>query len=299
MANETGKSATEEGRGPLQRARRALVHSPLRAAWRRRVANPFADGGQHLIVHTAHHKAGTSWFNRVLRALSVEYGIPFVHGDARQIRPGRSAFFFQNRRLFDPADFGPYRGSHMRRDPRDMVISGYHYHLWCKEPWAVKKIRDLPKLREQWSLLPIADLMDMSYQEYLNSLDLEAGMMAEIHRCATTVIAHLADWDYDDPASFEFRYEDIISDEDAVFRRMFEHYGFHERAVERSVDIARQFSFQKRTGRELGDAQDNSHIRSGKLAQWTQEFSPAHKARFKELHGDTLIQLGYEQDLNW
>ena len=28
-------------------------------------------------------------------------------------------------------------------------------------------------------------------------------------------------------------------------------------------------------------------------------FTPAVKTRFKELYGDLLIQLGYEQDANW
>lgn len=37
----------------------------------------------------------------------------------------------------------------------------------------------------------------------------------------------------------------------------------------------------------------------GAIGSWRKEFSPAHKALFKELAGQSLIEWGYEQDLDW
>lgn len=37
----------------------------------------------------------------------------------------------------------------------------------------------------------------------------------------------------------------------------------------------------------------------GAIGSWRKEFSPAHRALFKELAGQSLIEWGYEQDLDW
>lgn len=37
----------------------------------------------------------------------------------------------------------------------------------------------------------------------------------------------------------------------------------------------------------------------GKAGTWKEHFTEEHKKRFKELLGDVLIELGYEQDYNW
>ena len=90
-----------------------------------------------------------------------------------------------------------------------------------------------------------------------------------------------------------------MENEEDTIRQLFRHYGFNRQAVERSVRIARQFSFDKQTGRKTGDIDNKSHLRSGKLNQWKDEFNDEHKAYFKKLHGEDLIRLGYEKDLNW
>ena len=40
-------------------------------------------------------------------------------------------------------------------------------------------------------------------------------------------------------------------------------------------------------------------FRSGKTGEWKKYFKDEHKALFKEVAGDLLIQLGYEKDNNW
>jgi len=40
-------------------------------------------------------------------------------------------------------------------------------------------------------------------------------------------------------------------------------------------------------------------FRSGKSGEWKKYFKPEHKALFKEVAGDLLTRLGYEQDNDW
>ncbi len=289
--------------GFVRKARSVASGKGLKRLFAGAKVNPFADAGQHLIIHTAHHKVGTSWFSAIFRALSAHYDIPLAR-QPEQIQPGGNAFFMQHRVLAAPKDFagGPrgYRGSHMIRDPRDVVISGYHYHLWTEEAWCNKKIADLPQqMRDKWKRLPIEDIGHLSYKEYLNTLSAEEGLLAEIDRASNTVVKDIMDWDYSDPLVFEFRYEDIMQNEEQILRQMFSHYGFSPEAIDKSCEIAAEFSFSNRTGRAVGDVDGEHHIRSGKLAQWKTEYQDSHKALFKELHGDALIKLGYARDLDW
>jgi hypothetical protein len=41
------------------------------------------------------------------------------------------------------------------------------------------------------------------------------------------------------------------------------------------------------------------HLRKGKVGDWKNFFTEKHKEIFKEIAGETLIELGYEKDFNW
>jgi len=255
--------------------------------WHRLTRNPFQDRqGRPLLVHCCYHKIGTTWFRAVLAAVAQEYGLRLeIEPEAVAHQPApRTELFFHAHSMLDPTILPAYRGSHMVRDPRDVVVSGYFYHLWTSEPWA-----NVP--REEYG--------GRSYTQHLSGLDKEQGLQAEIERAAGRQIRQMGEWDYDNAAFFEFRYEDIIMDEKAVFAALFRHYGFNDAAVARCVHLSEQFSFRNRVKRDIGRVNERSHLRSGKPGQWREHFSAAHKARFKELTGDLLVRLGYETDTRW
>jgi len=172
----------------------------------------------------------------------------------------------------------------MIRDPRDVVVSGYFYHLWTDEKWC-----HIPRPR----------LDGKTYQEHLLSLAQDDGIAAEIGWAARNSIHHMASWDYGRTGFLELRYEEVLEDELAWFERIFRHYGFTDRAVQRSVDIAHSFSFERVTKRKLGEVKQGTHLRSGRPGEWRSVFTPAHVALFKKLTGPTLVRLGYEADENW
>jgi hypothetical protein len=122
-----------------------------------------------VIIHTSHHKVGTSWIGKILKLVADEFGLPYASNDLSQLARPRPAIFVQVRVYVLPGSISNYRGSHMIRDPRDIVLSGYHYHLWTSEDWCNKKIKDLPADMEKvWPLLPVNEIKDMSYKQYLN-----------------------------------------------------------------------------------------------------------------------------------
>jgi hypothetical protein len=45
--------------------------------------------------------------------------------------------------------------------------------------------------------------------------------------------------------------------------------------------------------------QKSATFRKGKTGGWREHFTPEHKALFKEISGDLLLRLGYEEDNDW
>jgi hypothetical protein len=142
----------------------------------------------------------------------------------------------------------------------------------------------------------------MSYKEYLNSLDQDAGLIEEIKRVSFWV-PHMAKWNFNNSNIYEIKYEDIIVDEQRIFREMFTHYGFNDEAVDRCCRIADKFSIRRlkknRKRSEDSNKSGGSHIRSGKTGEWKELFKDEHKNLFKKLYPNALSRLGYEKEDNW
>ncbi len=246
-----------------------------------------------LIVHCCYHKAGTHWMKGILKRLCEHYHLRWdriEHSELfgagpktiQQALLGNHVLIDGHSRI-DLADLPPYRGSHMIRDPRDMTISGYFYHLWSSEKWL-----HVPKAR----------FGNKSYQELLNSVDQEQGLIQEIERFAGS-FRQMIQWDYNNPNMFELRYEELLNDQGPIYRQLFQHYGLNDAAVERGLKIARRSSFEARAKRRVGTVQEKSVMRSGKPGQWKDYFTDAVKDRFKELAGEVLIELNYEENHDW
>jgi hypothetical protein len=269
--------------------------APLRLAVRSRVRRltrtPFDPvDGPALLVHCAHHKVGTVWFQRVLSTVAGFYGLRFTEVPASYDRPPGSPAFgsdidivlYHRANDFRPEEDGarPYRGSHLIRDPRDVVVSGYHYHRRTDEAWVHE-----PKER----------FGGLSYQAFLHSVNEHDGLMAEIDRCARSSVAEMDTWSYSRPEILELRYEDAVRDEEETFTRLFRFYRFNDAAVQQGLNIVEQFSRPQGSG--AGDA--DPHVRSGQPGEWRRHFGDDHVARFKQLTGDLVVRLGYEDDPDW
>ena len=270
--------------------------APLRLAVRRRVRrltrSPFDPvRGPALLVHGAHHKVGTVWFQRILSTVAGFYGLRFAEVPASYgiAPPAPGVGSDIDIVVFDRAnDFRPedalgraYRGSHLIRDPRDVVVSGYHYHLRTDEAWV-----RVPK--ERWG--------GLSYQAFLQSVDEHDGVMAEIDRSARFSLADMGRWSYGRPEILELRYEDVVRDKGGdvhpappVLRPERRRRGAgddHRQSVQPTPAARRRAPLDR-------------HVRSGEPGEWRRYFGDDHVARFKELTGDLVVRLGYEADSGW
>lgn len=250
--------------------------------------SPFVDREHRpLLLHACYHKVGTVWFGRILREVAAEFGMSFRSGDNYDVihrfeTQGDADVFFDSGSHIDCATLPfRYKASHMIRDPRDIVVSGYFYHRWTDE---------------QWANLPRAEYRGRTYRQYLNSVPKEEGIAAEIRRNSFW-IPHMCRWDYTNSNVFEIRYEDIVQNEGLVFRRLFQHYEFRDECVDTALAIVRKYSFANM--RAKGDAGEATHLRSGQAGEWRQHFSEQHIALFKGLYPGSLAKLGYEKDDTW
>ena len=229
------------------------------------------------------HKTGTVWLNSIFQKICRYHSLKLYKNNSLQevIPPAKFDIFIQNHSMFDLESLEvPFRGMHIIRDPRDVIISGCFYHQRSKEEW-------LHRPREKWQ--------GLTYQEKINSYKtIDDQILFEMENTAQNAIHRMVKWDYTNPYFYEVKYEELIEDYDLMlFHRIFSFLGFPGSVIPNLLIIAYNnslFSNQRIK---------SAHIRSGKKNQWKNYFKPIHKDRFLQLFGDCLIQLGYEKDNNW
>jgi hypothetical protein len=242
-----------------------------------------AEVGTHLtnkVLVGTHHKTGTVWVSSIFARICQEFRLKFFAGSPKDL-PGDFQVFFQDHSRFNLAGLmTPYRGLHLIRDPRDVIVSGCFYHQCSEEPWLHVKQKNLGGL---------------SYAEKINSYPLlDDRILFEMEHVGLEGIQEMLNWNYATPDFFEVRYEDLIADSDLMlFHRIFLFLGFPGKCIPELLEIAYAASIFS------GNVSKSVHVRSGKARQWEQYFNPRHKSRFVELFGDALVRLGYEESNDW
>lgn len=185
--------------------------------------------------------------------------------------------FLQEHSRFDLENAEGYRGFHVVRDPRDVIVSGCFYHLKSTENWLHVK-------RDSFG--------GLTYQEKISSFsNLNDQILFEMENAAYRGIRDISSWDYQNSNFIEIKYEDLVEDvELRVFRGVFEFLGFRNAEMKSLLEIAYDNSLFS------NKLQKTKHIRSGKAQQWKTLFTEQHRTRFVEIFGDVLVQLGYEED---
>lgn len=228
-----------------------------------------------------HHKTGTVWLLHVFLKIARKTGMSMCRSGATVENSGYDIFFVDNSRF--PPEFlihAPYRGVHMIRDPRDVIISATFYHQKSKEKWLHVK-------RDKFG--------GLSYQDKINSYrSLSDRILFEMENVSSNTITAMSSWDYDDENYYEIKYEDLIMDYDLrLFHDIFLHLGFTGAAIPLCLKAAYDNSlFSGRVEKRL-------HVRSGKPQQWLRYFDMKNQLKFIGLFGDVLIRLGYEIDQSW
>ncbi|MCI2401144.1 sulfotransferase domain-containing protein [Aliiroseovarius subalbicans] len=223
-----------------------------------------------------HHKVMTTYFTAVLRLLGAGVNLPYQKVHVEQPAPTSRLVLSMHGKLDLPA-LGAYRGVHVMRDPRDMIVSGYHYHKWTHEAWVHRP-----------------DDNGQTYQQKLNEADKYHGLFLEIDHFIFFYRDTLMHWNIADPDVLEVAYGDLMGpDRDQLYHMIFEHLGFEGRQLALGVDLMRLFEAKNRTGRRKGEVSAKSHLRSGKSGQWRDELEDDHLAYIERELGPVLRKFGY------
>ncbi len=223
-----------------------------------------------------HHKVMTTYFSAVLRLLGLGLRLPY---EKVYLSPPSSSarLVLAMHSKLDLPQLAPYRGVHIMRDPRDMIVSGYHYHKWTYETWARRP-----------------DDNGISYQQKLNGIDKDAGLFLEIDHFIFFYRAMLENWDIDDPDTLEVSYDDLMGpDRDQRYHDIFAHLGLVDRDLELAVNLMRLFEAGSRSGLKSGTVSEKSHLRSGRSGQWKEELNAEHITYIEQELGAVLRKFGY------
>lgn len=232
--------------------------------------------GDPVLFVATHHKVMTTYFNAVLRLLGMGLGLPYQRVHIEHPAPSARLVLSMHGKL-DLPRLQPYRGVHVMRDPRDMIVSGYHYHKWTHEEWVHRP-----------------DEAGVSYQQKLNRADKRAGLFMEIDHFIFFYRDTLERWNLDDPDILEVSYDALMGPgRDAEYARIFSHLGLSGRHHALAVDLMRLYEAGSRTGRKSGTVAQKSHVRSGKSGQWQAELEPDHIAYIERELGPVLRKFGY------
>lgn len=236
---------------------------------------------EKLILVGTHHKSGTVWLGDVFVAIARGMGMRFLNAKAGH--SGKDIdILFQVDSAFNLRILQDYRGIHIIRDPRDIIISGAFYHGSTKS--------------ESWLLEKDEKFRNLSYQEKIKSIqNLEYQFIFEMENRGGRTIREMASWNYQNKNIKELRYELLIRDKSLkCFTEIFQFLGFEGLSLAFCLECAWYKSiFSGHVDK------NNTHVRSGQPRQWEKYFSKDLANEFLRQFGDVLIKLGYEKDDEW
>lgn len=245
------------------------------------------------LIHCSYHKCLTKYYARVMLAIFSRRRRPWKKGYSH-FNSWINRFMASYRNLdaasvnnhvLDLEAVAPYRITRFIRDPRDMIVSGYHYHKRAAEVWC--EVKD--PTEKDWETvngrIPDGMLPGESYSEMLQRLSVEDGLFAEM-QFREKHFKGMLTWPNDDPNILLIRYEDIIGNEEAIFSKLLDFYELPAREKARGVKAAIKHSASRMQSK-------NTHIRNPEPNQWKRTFTDETEKRFEELYPGLVEYVGY------
>ena len=267
--------------------------------------------GEFIRMHRfalVHHKCGTTYVKKVLEKISSDLNIDFhrynynVPGKYQQVPTGKKVFrkikanlsmvfckrtkpvirFVDNSRydaVFSKIK-GDYKGFHIVRDPRDVIVSGYFSHRYSHpvdSPWGKNYL--------------------IEHRKWLKSVPKNVGFNEEIKR--GYALNPMGKWNYNDPNILEIKFEELTQNPKEIFSKIFSHLEIRV-AKDHLASVIDEYSFKRLSGgRKKGEENVNSHFRKGVPGDWKNHFNQQHINLFHQKWGGLLIKLGYEPNYDW
>jgi hypothetical protein len=231
---------------------------------------------QHKIFVGTFHKSGTVLMDQIWTQACQALGIGLWKMNDMPAEPKHSwqvAFNYKST-FGDIPGSCSHRGMLVIRDPRDVIISGMHYHRKSEESW-------LHVRREQFG--------GLTYQEKINSLETdEERLLFEMENQGRKTIKGIIRAMEAHPDFYCAKLERLVEDRElAEYRGIFSFLGFEGDALAVLLDAAR--------GNSLFAAQPKlaSHVRSGRPGLWLTEFTPRVMEVFVSKYANLPQTWGY------
>lgn len=250
--------------------------------------SPNVDG---LLLYLGHHKCATQWMNSVVGDICRGIGRTMVrYNNAQQFDgdlagavtdPTSTFVCYTNAESRFIRTLSGFRGFHMVRDPRDIVVSSYFSHLYSHPT----------------SVYPALEAHRAALQECSES----DGLMLEMEKRARQFDVMLQ-WDYQRSDVLEVRMEDVTADPYEQIHEIAEFLGLVTvggLSRDELATIVVKNDFSAKAGRPKGEEDVRSHYRKGVPGDWKEHFEPRHVDYFKEHYNRLLLSLGYESEPDW
>jgi hypothetical protein len=162
------------------------------------------------------------------------------------------------------------------RDPRDLLVSQVFYATDMQLEHG---------MHDYYSSLPD---FDARLKVAITGIDQDGMYMVSVKNRYKGVF----DW-LEQPQVLCLRFEDLINHREAALNAMLDHFekGGHEIKARRAEAL--------RTLTSAIQPRKSRTFRSGETGRWREHFTEAHKKLFKDVAGDLLVRLGYEENNDW
>ncbi len=295
-----------------------------------------------LYCYFGHHKCASTWIRSILREVTWAAGLTLEEVFCPYLPEKRTALITASQQRLPFEDLAtylqqqnavfasfpiavselvenlqtiPFRGFHVVRDPRDLIVSAYFSHRYSHP------IEPLPELEP--------------HRERLAAVSKEDGLFLEMEFSAP-VLQDMWAWPYGHPNILEVKMEALTARPYEGFVRIFEFLGLLDEGesysarrriglfvremlnrasfryrwlkwLRRPMSVSGELllgrvwdhRFEKKARRRKGEEDPRSHYRKGQPGDWRNHFTEEHVAAFKEKFGDLVVRLGYEPDNDW
>jgi hypothetical protein len=223
-----------------------------------------------------HHKCGTQYILQIVQKVCEQISLPIFVNECQPA--GISVFENSSYFHFEELGITDFKGVHIIRDPRDIIVSGYFSHKFSHSldsKWGQKFLK--PR------------------RELLHQLSLEDGLNLEIKTGYS--LKELSYWKYNHPNILEIKFEEIIYNPNLGFKKIFDFLEMLEMDLNK---ITNQINFNTLSeGRYPGEEVKTSHYRKGISGDWENYFSLSNKEYFKKTWPGLIQKLNYDKDDNW
>ncbi len=283
-----------------------------------------------LLAYFGHHKSASMWIYSIVRDISRDIGIKHIDFTNPKlfdydlkyfINQNKIEFFsYTNANFKYIKDLDNFKGFHVIRDPRDVIVSGYFSHLYSHGT-------------ENWSEL-------IEHRKQLEKLSKDKGLLLEME-FSRQFLDDMYGWNYSQPNVLEIKMEELVGNPYKKFIEIFQFLEILDKStlegsevilndaiqslkiiinrLHRSKKIympfriplekvpgeillkyvcARDFK-RLAKGRNSGEENVKSHYRKGVSGDWKNHFTEEHIKFFQDNYNDVVLKLGYESTPEW